>query len=191
VREVRSAIGSRVRLGIDANGAWTPGKAIEMIRCLEEFDLWFAEQPVPPGDMEWLAHVRSNIGVPIIAAESLYSPAAGFGLIRAKAADVFSVYVGKSAGIGPSRRIGAIADAAGVPCTIGSNLEMGVGSAAMIHLAMSTPAFGTADYPCDIIGPFFYTEDLLKAPLDIRNGEARPPSGPGLGVELDPEKMRR
>ncbi len=190
VREVRAAVAGGVRLGIDANGAWTPAKAIEMIRRLEEFDLWFAEQPVPPGDVEWLAEVRSAVDVPVIADESVCTPQDAVSLVRAGAADVLSAYVGKSSGIGPARRIAAIADAAGLGCTIGSNLEMGIGSAAMIHLAMATPVFGD-DWPCDIIGPFFYTDELLTTPLPLRGGQARTPQGPGLGVELDEDKVRR
>jgi muconate cycloisomerase len=190
VREVRAAIGGGIRLGVDANGAWTPVKAIEMIRRLEEFDIWFAEQPVPPGDVEWLAEVRSAVDVPIVADESVYTPQDGLVLARAAAADVLSVYVGKSSGIAPARRIAAVAEAAGLGGTIGSNLEMGIGSAAMIHLALATPVFG-ADWPCDIIGPFFYTDELLKTPLPMCGGQARAPQGPGLGVELDEEKVRR
>ena len=191
VREVRQAIGSGIRLGIDANGAWTPTKAVEMIRRLQEFDICFAEQPVGAGDVNWLAEVRSRIDVPVIADESLYTAQDAIALVRAGAADVFSVYVGKSGGIAPSGQIAAIGEAAGLACTIGSNLEMGIGSAAMIHLAMATRAFGSSDYPCDIIGPLFYTDELLKEPLPIQGGEARPPSGAGLGVELDEEKVRQ
>jgi muconate cycloisomerase len=187
VREIRTAIGPNIRLGIDANGAWTTDHAIEMIRKLEPFDLWFAEQPVPPGDPEWLATVRRSVGVPVIADESVYTETDAAVLVRNHAADVFSVYVGKSAGIAPAKRIAAVAREAGLGCTIGSNLEMGVGSAAMIHLALAAPI----DWPCDIIGPYFYTDELLKQSLPIRGGEARAPEGPGLGVELDEEKVRR
>jgi muconate cycloisomerase len=191
VREVRNAIGPGVRLGIDANGAWAPARAIEMIRRLREFDVSFAEQPVPPGDVTWLADVRNRVDVPVIADESLYTTQDALALVRARAADVFSIYIGKSAGIATSRRIAAIGEAAGLACTIGSNLEMGIGSAAMIHFAMATPALGNADYPCDIIGPLFYTDELLEEPLAIRGDEARPPDGPGLGVKLDDGKVQR
>jgi muconate cycloisomerase len=190
MREVRSAIGPGVRLGIDVNGAWTPAKAIEMIRLLAGFDLWFAEQPAPPGDAAWLAEVRSAAGVPVIADESVCTPEDAVSLVRAGAADVFSVYVGKSAGIGPARRIAAIAEGARLGCTIGSNLEMGIGSAAMIHFALATPVFGS-DWPCDIIGPLFYTDELLVEPLPICGGQARAPQGAGLGVELDEKKIER
>ena len=58
---------------------------------------------------------------------------------RAGAADILSVYVGKGGGIGPARKIAAVAEAAGLTCTVGSNLELGVASAAMAHLATATP----------------------------------------------------
>jgi muconate/chloromuconate cycloisomerase len=190
VQEVRRAVGDNVRLGVDANGAWTPAKAIDMIRRLEDLGIAFAEQPVPPGDVEWLAEVRNAVDVPIIADESVYTSQDALSLVRAGAADVFSVYVGKSGGIAPARRIAAIAEAAGLACTIGSNLEMGIGTAAMIHLALATPAMGTTDFPADIIGPLFYTDDLITTPLPLRGGEARAPEGPGLGVTLDEEKLR-
>lgn len=190
VREVRSAIGDSIRLGVDANGAWPAPHAIEMIHRLQEFDLWFAEQPVPPGDIECLAEVRLSVKTPVIADESVYTPDDADSLVRARAADVFSVYVGKSSGIGPARRIASIAEAAGLGCTIGSNLEMGIGSAAMIHLALATPIFA-ADWPCDIIGPLFYTDELLTQPLPICGGQARAPEGLGLGVELDDDKVMR
>ena len=76
-------------------------------------------------------------------------------------------------------------------CTVGSNLEMGVGSAAMIHLAMATAGIHAEDFPCDIIGPLYYEDDLLTEPLPIAGGTARAHARPGLGVELDDEKVRR
>src|SRR5205807_1075450 len=95
VAAVRKAIGP-MRLGIDANGGWNPEQAVRMIRRLEDFEIAFAEQPIAPGDIEALAEVRGSIGVPVIADESVYSVRDAFQLARAGAADVFSVYIGKS-----------------------------------------------------------------------------------------------
>lgn len=191
VRAVRHAIGPDVRLGVDANGAWTPRLAVAMIKRLREFDIFFAEQPVPPDDVTWLAEVRREAGVPIIADESVYSAQDALSIVRSGAADAFSIYVGKSSGIGPARKIAAITEGAMLGCTIGSNLEMGVGSAAMIHLGMATPGITADEFPCDIIGPFFYEDDLLIEPLPITGGTATPHERPGLGVELDKDKVAR
>ena len=191
VRAVRKAVGTDVRLGVDANGAWRPAMAVSMIRRLCEYGIYFAEQPVPPGDPEWLASVRRQVDVPVIADESVYTVQDAVSLARAGAADVLSVYVGKSAGIAPARRIASIAEACGLGCTIGSNLEMGIGSAAMLHLALATLSITADEYPCDIIGPLFYTDDLLEEPLQIRGGRATASEQPGLGVSLSEEKLGR
>src|SRR6185312_15562130 len=190
VKAVRAAIGPNIRLGVDANGGWTPRAAIATIRRLvQDCGIYFAEQPVAPLDVQWMADVRRNVSVPVMADESCYTLQDAMALVRAGAADILSVYVGKGGGIGPARKIAAVAEAAGLTCTVGSNLELGVASAAMIHLAMATSGIGAEEFPCDILGPFFYEDDLLVEPLPIAAGSARPLDKPGLGVELDEEKV--
>ena len=193
VRAVREVVGTHVKLGVDANGGWpTPQLAIEAIhRLCDQCDIYFAEQPVPAGDHNALAEVRRTVPVPIIADESLWTLDDAKMLARAQAADVFSIYVGKAGGIAPAREISAFAHSVGLKCTIGSNLELGVGSAAMIHLALSAPGIDAHTYPCDIIGPLFYEDDVLTDPLPISGGSARVHHRPGLGVELDDEKVEK
>jgi len=189
VRAVREAVGPAVRLGVDANGGWSARTAIRTIRRLEEFNIYFAEQPVPDLDVAWLTDVRAHVQVPVMADESIYTLQDAMAVVRAGAADVLSVYIGKGGGIGPARKVAAVAEAAGLTCTIGSNLEMGVASAAMIHLAMATPGIGAEEFPCDILSPFLYEGDVLTEPLPIIAGSARPTEQPGLGVALDEEKV--
>jgi muconate cycloisomerase len=191
VRAVREAVGAQVKLGVDANGGWPSSKtAIETInRLSNECAICFAEQPIPPGDHVALAEVRRNVSVPIIADESIWSLTDAKMLARAHAADVFSIYIGKAGGIAPAREIARFANSVGIKCTVGSNLELGVGSAAMIHLALSAPGIDVDAYPCDIIGPLFYEDDVLDEPLPISGGIARLPDRPGLGAELDDERV--
>lgn len=190
VKAVRREVGDGFRIGVDANGAWTPAVAVEMIERLSEFGIYFAEQPVPAGDLTWLAEVRRKVKVPVLADESVYSPVDAYAIVREKAADALSVYIGKAAGIGPAREITEIARDAQLGCTVGSNLELGIGTAAMIHLALASRGITPQEYPCDIIGPLYYSDELLKEPLDLRNGRAIAPQGSGLGVELDEAKVR-
>jgi L-alanine-DL-glutamate epimerase-like enolase superfamily enzyme len=192
VRAVREAVGPEVRLGVDANGGWSQRAAIPTIRRLAaEAGIYFAEQPVPALDVAWLANVRAAIGVPVIADESVYTPQDAMALVRSNAADVLSIYVGKSGGIGPARKIAAVAEAAGLTCTVGSNLELGVGSAAMAHLAISSLAIGAEEFPCDILTPFYYEDDVVAEPIRITGGSAAPSDRPGLGVDLDPDRVAR
>jgi len=123
-----------------------------------------------------------------MADESCNTPQDAMAIARAGAADILSVYVGKGGGIGPARKITALAEAAGLTCTVGSNLELGVASAAMAHLAAACPGIGAEEFPCDILGPLGYEHHLLAEPIEFKDGAVRVPSGPGLGVELD-EKM--
>jgi L-alanine-DL-glutamate epimerase-like enolase superfamily enzyme len=193
VRAVRGAVGPKIKLGIDANGGWaTPAIAIPTINQLcEESNIYFAEQPVPPGDPAALAEVRRNVPVPIVADESIYTLSDAKTLARAEAADVFSIYVGKAGGIAPAFEIAKFAERVGVKCTIGSNLELGVGSAATIHLALCAPAMDPDNYPCDIIGPLFYEDEVLREPLAIAAGSAGVPDRPGLGIELSDEQVEK
>ena len=191
VRAVRDAVGPAIKLGVDANGGWsTPEIAISTINQLcNQCQIYFAEQPVRAGNPETMAEVRRNVSVPIIADESVYTLDDAKLLARAEAADVFSIYIGKAGGIGPALRIAEFAESVGVKCTIGSNLELGVGSAAMINLALSAPGIDADTYPCDIIGPLFYEDDVLAEPLLIGGGSARLYDHPGLGVAFDNAKV--
>ncbi len=187
---VRKAIGPAIPLGVDANGGWgDPATAIEAIGRLKPLGIAFAEQPVPAGDPEAMAEVRRSAGIPIVADESVYSLADAMQLARAGACDVFSIYVGKAGGIGPARAIAEFALAQGIACTIGSNLELGIGSAAMIHLGLAQKGITPDLYPCDIIGPYYYEDDILREPLSLGGGRALATGRPGLGVEIDEAKV--
>jgi L-alanine-DL-glutamate epimerase-like enolase superfamily enzyme len=190
VRAVREAIGDEIRLGVDANGGWSPREAVQALRKMMPYRIYFAEQPVPPLDVQWMADVRRQTELPVMADESLYSLQDAMALARSGAADMFSIYVGKS-GLTSARKIAAVAEAAGLICTIGSNMELGVATAAMIHLAISTPAIDAETIPCDILSHLFYDTNLLTQPLPVSGAEARAPQGPGLGVELDEASLKR
>lgn len=191
VRSVREAIGPNIKLGVDANGGWTPDVAVKTIERLREFGIYFVEQPIAPEEVAVMAEVRKKIGLPLVADESIYTLQDAKTLVQLGAADVFSIYVGKAGGIGPAKKIADFAAANGVKCTVGSNLELGVGSAAMVHLAMAARGITAEEFPCDIIGPFYYEDDIVREPLPIQPGKAMPNSKPGLGIELDDEKVKR
>jgi muconate cycloisomerase len=193
VRAVREVVGDKIKLGVDANGGWpTASVAAATIRRISDAArIAFAEQPVPAGDHEKMAAVRRQIDVPVIADESLYSLADAHALVRAKACDVFSIYIGKAGGIGPAKAIADFAVAEGIACTIGSNLELGVGSAAMLHLGYAHRGITPDLFPCDIIGPHYYEEDILRVPISLDGGRAVPTNQSGLGVELDEGKVEK
>jgi L-alanine-DL-glutamate epimerase-like enolase superfamily enzyme len=191
VRAVREAVGPDVDLGVDANGGWGVEDAIATSRRLCELGIVFVEQPVAAGDPLGMARVRREIAVPVIADESVYTLPDAQLLAKLEAADVLSIYVGKAGGILPAMRIVEFAEEAGLACTIGSNLELGIGSAAMVHLALAARGVAAERFACDIIGPLFYEDDILAEPLRLESGEARATYKPGLGIELDDAKVEQ
>jgi len=189
VAAVRSVVGPETLLGVDANGGWSRAAARIAIGRLAEHDIAFIEQPLAPRDLMGMAQLRAHAPIPIMADDAVGTPEDALAVVEHDAADVLSLYVGMAGGIGPARRAAAIALAAGVGWTIGSNLELGVGLAAHIHFAVSTPGLADDVVPCDIISPFYYPELLVAAPLPIHAGWAAPTEEPGLGVQLDLDRV--
>jgi L-alanine-DL-glutamate epimerase-like enolase superfamily enzyme len=191
VRAVRDAVGPDVKLGVDANGGWAPWVALAAIEPLHQLNVAFLEQPVSWVEPAWMAAVRARSPMPVLGDESVSTVFDAITLIQASAVDAFSIYIGKGGGLGMARRIGTVAGAAGLACTVGSNLELGIASAAMIHLGMVLPEGSVETFPCDILSVFFYEDMLLTEPLPVEAGYARPLEAPGLGVELDPQRLAR
>ena len=189
VHAVREAAGPDIPIGIDANQGWDLATAR---RCLADMgDLLFAEQPVPTTDPRDLARLRGDTRIPIMADESVFTLQDARRLTELGACDILSVYPGKHAGIAATREIAHVARAAGVVCSMGSNLELGIATAAMLHLAAAEPSLDDVRYPGDYLGPLYHQADLLKEPLQLGPSVARVPDGPGLGVELDEDQLER
>ena len=189
VHAVREAAGPDIPIGIDANQGWDLATAR---RCLADMgDLLFAEQPVPTTDPRDLARLRGDTRIPIMADESVFTLQDARRLTELGACDILSVYPGKHAGIAATREIAHVARAAGVVCSMGSNLELGIATAAMLHLAAAEPSLDDTRYPGDYLGPLYHQADLLKEPLQLGPSVARVPDGPGLGVELDEDQLER
>ncbi len=135
VRAVREVAGPDVPITIDANCGWNVATARVALDRLRALNLLVAEQPIAPGDVEAMAGLRAAAGIPVMADESVFTLADAWNVLRGHAADAISIYPGKNGGIAASIEIAHVAQAAGIPCHVGSNLELGIGSAAMLHLA--------------------------------------------------------
>ena len=187
IAAIRDAVGSDVKIRIDANMIWSVPAAIKWIRGLEKFDLQYVEQPVPDFDLAGMANVRRAVGVPIAADESCTDVRSALELIKAEACDVFVVYPSEAGGLGRARQIAALAEAAGKWCAIGSWAELGVATMANAHLVAASTRFLFASdthYPLQEL-------DVLTEAVEMSNGSIELTDAPGLGVELDPEAVDR
>jgi muconate cycloisomerase len=185
LKEVRNAIGPDTWLSIDANGGYTVEQAIWLASRLEPLNVALFEQPTRRGDHTAMAEVRRRSGVPIMADESVFTPLDALDVIRRGAADVLSLYPGKHGGIRATQQIAKLAEAAGIPCTIGSNLEREVATAAMAHVTVCTANLQCERFPGDLIGPVYYEKPLSREPLRYEADRLWVPEGAGLGVRLE------
>jgi muconate cycloisomerase len=184
LRAVREAIGPGVWLSVDANGGYTVEQAVWAASQFERLGVALFEQPTRRGDPISMAAVRRRSGIPIMADESVFTPLDALELIRHEAADVLSLYPGKHGGIRATQHIAKMAEAAGIPCTIGSNLEREVATAAMVHVTIATANIDCEAFPGDLIGPLYYDQPLTSRPLRYEVDRLGVPEGPGLGVAL-------
>jgi L-alanine-DL-glutamate epimerase-like enolase superfamily enzyme len=184
LRAVRDAIGPETWLSVDANGGYTVDQAVWAAARFEALAVALFEQPTRRGDHAAMAEVRRKSGIPIMADESVFTPQDALDVIRAGAADVLSLYPGKHGGVRPTQHIARIAEAAGLVCTIGSNLEREVATAAMAHVTVSTANIQCERFPGDLIGPVYYEKALTREPLRYRADRLWVPEGPGLGVSV-------
>ncbi len=184
LRAVREAIGPGTWLSVDANGGYSVDQAVWVAPRLEKLDVVLFEQPTRRGDHPAMAEVRRRSGIPIMADESVFTPQDALDVIRAGAADVFSIYPGKHGGIRPTQQIAKLAEAAGIPCTIGSNLERELATAAMAHVTVCTANIQCERFPGDLIGPLYYEQSLSRTPLRYQADRLWVPEEPGLGVKL-------
>jgi muconate cycloisomerase len=185
VRLVREIIGPERHIVIDANCGYDAATAIEAARRMEPSRVGLFEQPTPRNDYEGLAAVRSSVPMPVMADDIAFDFNHAVECLRHNACDVISVYPGKNGGIRKARRIAELAAQHGVACSIGSNLEWDVATAAMCHLVVGTPNLEIERYPGDVLGPEYHEFPIVKVPLRIDGPVITAPDGPGLGVEVD------
>lgn len=189
VAEIRQAIGPDTLLRVDANMGWRTAKdAIRYIKRMEAYNLHSVEQPVPPGDLETLQLIRNSVDTPIMVDESVWGPRDAFDILRIGAADMLNVYVAESGGLTNASLIFRMAESVGIPCVIGAMPELGVGTAAAVHLGV---AMSNLSDPCDACGVIYHTVDIANERFEVSAGRIWPPSGPGLGITLDRKALER
>ncbi len=194
LRAIREAVGPDVSLRADANRGYTPDEAIDLCRRSERLGvgLELLEQPVPAHDLPGMAKVTAAVDIPIEADESCFGVEDALAVIRAKAADVLNIKIGKAGGLDKSMRIAALAREAGLEVVLGTAFGLGVSISAKLQLAAAIGDFsGAVEFTeLSLHGPMLKgdADRMLSLPLD-EDGCLPLPQGPGLGVEMDMDKV--
>ena len=197
VRRIRKAIGTEIQVAVDANQGYpAPKVAVQVIKAMEEYGIRYMEQPVEGIDA--MAQVARRVATPIMADESAWTPQDVLEIVRKRAAEIISLYTTKPGGLFKAKKVAAVAEAGGLQCNVNGSVETGVGNAANLHLAAST---AVASLPCVVpvstpkgkgkkgIAGIYYQDDVIAEPFEYRDGDIVVSSKPGLGVELDEEKL--
>ncbi len=199
VARLRKTVGDEIRIRVDANeGYASVHEAVRTTLAQEEHGLFLCEQPV--GGARGLARVAARITSPVMADESAWTVEDILELHELDAASCFSCYVTKPGGLYRARQQAELAERLGMSCDIGGSIETGIGNAANLALGTSLanavlPSVCPVSAPAGSGGPaiagVYYRDDLITEPFRFTDGMVIAPDGPGLGVEVDREKLER
>jgi len=181
VRAVREAIGPKIDLMIDANNKWNAYDAIRFGRMVERYNPFWFEEPVEADDFAGCAQVKRAVNIPIAAGENEFTRWGARDLMTASAVDILQCDTVLAGGISEGRKIAALASAFHVPVSPHGNPHMAV------HLLASVPnALIMETYPA------VESQYNLALPLfPVRDGYIEVPRKPGLGIDPDPEIVKK
>ena len=187
IEAIRSAVGPKENIRIDANQGWTVPQAIYGLKKLAPLAIQFCEQPVLASDTAGLKAVREQSPIAVMADEALFGPTDAVKLIRADACDTFNIKLMKAGGMLNSIRIAHIADAANIRCMVGCMLETRLGLTAAAHVVASQANIIYAD----LDGYADQTVDPVVDGMTVKAGMVTLPEKPGLGCDVDPDFVKK
>ncbi|WP_205042027.1 muconate cycloisomerase family protein [Rhodoligotrophos defluvii] len=173
---------------LDFNQAWDEQTAARWLPELEQAGAALIEQPVAAWNVEAMVRLAARLDIPVMADEALWDYHDAYEFFRRGASDVYCVKAAKGGGLRRAYKAAAIAEAAGIPLCGGMALESSLGTAASLQLFAALPDLA---WGCEMIGPRLIAEDLSTEPVQYRDYEVIIPDGPGIGLVLDRDKLRR
>lgn len=184
LRALRESFGDRIRfLRFDPNQAWTVETSIRYVSRMEPFDLEYVEDPT--WDLEGMGLVRRRVRMPLATNQAVIAFPQIAPAVRLGAIDVLLVDLYFWGGITQAKKVAAICETFNIGLAIHSDRELGIGTAAGLHFWASTPQMSHHydSHYHDQVG------DVITEPFQFRDGGLRVPEGPGLGVEIDPDRL--
>jgi len=188
VKAVRDAIGSDVDLMVDANQSYSFPLAVKMARLFEKYDVTWLEEPIPINDIDAMAALTSTVEISIAAGENYYTRYEFRDLLVKRAVDIIQPDIIHAGGITECKKIASMANAWNIPCA--PHIHSTVGMVASIHLLASVSNGLIAEY-ITRGGSSALRDELFARPLKVKNGYVEVPKGPGLGIELNEEALKK
>jgi len=187
VRAMREALGPDFELLIEAHRRFAPSHAIRIGQRLLELGIDWYEEPCLAENIDLLAEVRRTVPIPIVTGEALYSKEAFFECLAKRAADILNPDICAIGGITAMLDIATMAQPQAVvmaPHNFNSTL---VGLAATVHVSAVIPNFRITEYFVNLEN---VCRDVASASLTVQDGWIELPTSPGLGIDIDVERLR-
>jgi len=186
VRRIRQTAGSRLRnLRVDPNQAWSVETSIRTLRALDQYDIEFCEDPT--WGIEGMSLVRRDVHIPLATNMCCISFEQIPLVVRARALDIILGDMHFWGGPTPLMQLAKVCETFNLGLSLHSDRELGISTAAIIHLAAAQPMVSHA---IDSHLPE-QSDDIITSPFQFKDGCLALPPGPGLGVELDHEQLDR
>lgn len=191
IEAIRKKLGDGLEILLDVNGSYSRHHAIEVGRELERLRVCHFEEPVSPLDYEGMAGVADALDIGVAAGERCYNRWQLYDLARFGKVDILQPTITRTGGFTEMRRIDALASVLRLPLTV-NNVQPTIATVAHLHfLASSANVPYAQEYNIEHISIRDDTP-ILREPLQLEpGGYIRVPEGPGLGVDVDLELMRR
>jgi catechol 1,2-dioxygenase len=185
---LRNALGPDVELYVDGNRGWSASEAAYALRAMADLDLTLAEELCPAEDILGRRWLVARTPIPTVADESATTPGDVTREVLGGSANMISIKTART-GFTTSQQILHQCQGLGVEIVMGSQIDAQIGTA-------STIAFGAAHRhsarrPAELSAYLDMADDLLTDPLMINGGELAVPPGPGIGIDVDPDKLTR
>jgi L-alanine-DL-glutamate epimerase-like enolase superfamily enzyme len=185
VARMREAIGPGPRLRVDANEAWSPGTAVRILRQMAPHVIEYIEQPVSMFDIDGLAHVRAASGVAVGANQTSWGQHAVLEIVRKNAADVIMTDPHQEGGLIPLKRVLGLCEMACLPFVVHAFNATTISLLADLHVLSTS----TAPILAQQGHPDFLADDYVTEPISYAGGRMQVPTNPGIGLDIDREKL--
>ncbi len=195
VAAVREAVGSDIRLMVDANHCMTVPQAIRIGRELEQLDIEWFEEPISPEDVDGYVEVTRALDMAVAGGENEMTRWGFRDLVVRKAMDIIQPDVCAAGGISECRKIATLASAHGVECVPHAWGSV-IGVAATLHFLAALPDQPPSFRPMPPMFEFEQCENpfrdlLAKEPIVQVRGKVQIPTGAGLGIEIERSVLER
>lgn len=187
LQALRVGLGDDVRLIVDVNQGWSEAECIRFMPALEELDVALVEQPVSALQTEAMARLAARSSIPFLVDEAAFTKEDVARVATAGCGSVYSLKLVKSGGLFEMKRAAAVAAAHGLELYGGCLLESSIGAAAHLAAFCTLPKL---EWGTEHFGPRILVEDLVTNPIKFDEFQICVPGGPGLGVEIDEDKVR-